>query len=80
MGILVNAIYENGQPVQLQIEPIDDLQVLKTILGDTVIWASDVDNSDAWLDEQGDELRSRLKSPQSLSDLIIEFRGQTDAI
>ena len=89
MGILVNAIYEdgqlrlsepldlpNGQPVQIQIEPIDDLQALKALLGDAVIWASDVDNSDAWLDEQGDELRSRLKSQHSLSDIIIEERNQ----
>ena len=50
MSILVNAIYEqgqlrlsealdlpDGQPVQVQIEPIDDLQVLKNLLGNTVI-------------------------------------------
>jgi predicted DNA-binding antitoxin AbrB/MazE fold protein len=90
MGILVNAVYENGQLhlseplnlpdgqiVQVQIDPIDDLQALKAILGDAVIWASDADNSDAWLEEQGDELRSRLKSPHSLSDLIIEERNES---
>lgn len=89
MSIVVNAIYEHGQlrlsealdlpdgqPVQVQIEPIDDLQALKNLLGNRVIWASDDEDSDAWIESQGDELRARLSGTGNLSDLIIDDRNE----
>ncbi len=90
MSILVNAIYEqgqlrlsealdlpDGQRVQVQIEPIDDLQVLKNLLGNTVIWASDDEDNDAWIESQGDELRTRLSGTGNLSDMIVDDRDET---
>ncbi|MDZ4672482.1 MAG: antitoxin family protein [Phototrophicales bacterium] len=89
MTISVNAIYENGQlhldesidlsngqRVRVKIEPIqpNHIDTIKAIFGDSVIWSSDNDDSDSWIESQAHELRELLSKGQSLSELIVEER------
>lgn len=86
MALAVRAIYENGhlrlldpvdlpegQPVMVSIDPQNEREALKAILGDMVIW---LDTSDAWVEDMADEIDRAFQGEPPLSQYIIEDRGE----
>jgi len=89
MALKIRAVYENGQiklldPVDLRegqhltvsVEPVDEREQLKAILGDMVVWPDTSDDTDAWVEDMADEIDRAFQGDPPLSQYIIEDRGE----
>lgn len=90
MALKIRAVYQDGQiklldPVELQegqqmtinVEPVNEREKLKAILGDMVIWPDTSDDSDAWVEDMADEIDQAFQGDTPLSQYIIEDRGDS---
>ena len=69
--------FDEGQEVHLIVDVQNERERVRTSLGDLVAhWPDPSDDSDAYLEEQADELAEIFTSEKSISDIIIEDRGE----
>jgi predicted DNA-binding antitoxin AbrB/MazE fold protein len=89
MALKIRAVYEDGQiklldPVELHegqqltisVEPENEREKLKAILGDMVRWSDPDDDRDAWVEDMAEEIDRAFQGDPPLSQYIIEDRGE----
>lgn len=74
--VVINVERDTRSETKRDLTPEEELEILKTTLGDLIIWADPTYDENAWVEDEAENIARELGKGKWLSEIIIEERHE----